>query len=269
MTTSSIDEAALEPAGARQRPRFGLRRSMAGLAIAGLLVSACGSGDDTVSSDGVSSESAESDGVSNESAESEETQTVDTAAEPDEATASDAGSGAVEAEPAGLQENGPVVVTGAALDPFDATIADSSVGQAAPVIEGESFDGTPITLGGPTENATLVVFLAHWCPHCREEVPVLVELEASGRLPADLDVVGVSTAVAADRDNYPPSQWLEDGDWPWPALADDEVLGAINAMGGTSFPFAVVLDTDGNVLARKGGQSSADDTIEFLEAALA
>lgn len=168
-----------------------------------------------------------------------------------------------------LQQNGPIVVTGAALDPFDATIADLAVGTPAPVVEGESFDGTPITIGGATGNPTFVVFLAHWCPHCNDEVPELIELEAAGRIPEGLDVIGVSTAVAADRDNYPPSDWIDDNDWPWPTMADDDVLAAINAMGGTSFPFAVVLDADGNVLARKAGQSTGDDTVAFLEAALA
>lgn len=238
---------------------------MAGLAVAAVLVAACGSGDDTVSSDTVSSDAGSSDAESTEVAE--ESQAVE---EPADATAGDVVEAeVVEVELAVIQQNGPIVVTGAALDPFDSTIEDLAVGTAAPVVDGESFDGTPITIGGPADNATFVVFLAHWCPHCNDEVPVLIELEEAGRIPEGLDVIGVSTAVAADRDNYPPSDWLDDRDWPWATIADDEELSAINAMGGTSFPFAVVLDVDGNVLARKAGQSSADDTVAFLEAALA
>lgn len=218
---------------------------MAGLAVAAVLVSACGSADDTVSSDA---------DVEEQNVEEQNVETVESAEAGDEA---------------GLQQNGPVVVTGAALATFDSTIDDLTIGTAAPVIAGESFDGTPITVGGPTENPTFVVFLAHWCPHCNDEVPELIGLEEAGRMPEGLDVIGVSTAVEPDRENYPPSEWIDDRGWPWPTMADDEALSAMAAVGGSSFPFAVVLDTDGNVLARRAGQASADDTVEFLEAALA
>ena len=173
------------------------------------------------------------------------------------------------ADAGGLQQNGPIDVEGAALDPYDSTIEDLSVGAMAPVVRGESFDGSEIVIGGPTENPTMIVFLAHWCPHCNDEVPVLLGLESEGRLPEGLDVIGVSTAVAADRDNYPPSEWIVDNGWSWPTIADDEILSAINAFGGTGFPFTVVLDTDGTVLARRSGGATADDAVAFLDAALA
>ncbi len=83
----------------------------------------------------------------------------------------------------GLQQNGPITVEGDVLDPFDSSIEDLAVGQVAPVISGESFDMTPITIGGPTDNTTLVVFLAHWCPHCNDEIPELIALDR-GRRPA-------------------------------------------------------------------------------------
>ena len=136
------------------------------------------------------------------------------------------------------------------------------------MISGESFDGTPITVGGPTENATLVVFLAHWCPHCNDEIPELIGLFEAGELPEGLDVIGVSTAVDSTQENYPPSDWVVDKGWPWPTMADDEELTAIKAYGGTSFPFAVVLDEEGVVLARRAGQASAADTTAFLAGAL-
>jgi cytochrome c biogenesis protein CcmG/thiol:disulfide interchange protein DsbE len=188
----------------------------------------------------------------------------------DESPATDAAEdSAAAAEPQGLQQNGPITVTGDLLDPFDSSIDDLSIGVVAPLVAGESFDGSAITLGGPTEKPTFIVFLAHWCSHCNDEVPVLIGLENYGRMPANLDVIGVSTSVAADRDNFPPSDWIADKGWPWPTIADSEELGAINAMGGTSFPFVVVLDTDGTVLARRSGGRTADVTLEFLEAALA
>ena len=225
------------------------RRALLGLAAAALVVSACGSDPDAGATDAISDES------------------VSSAAPPEDA--------AVSSEPVsngetaqGLQQNGPITVEGDPLAPFGPP-EDVSVGTAAPVVTGESFDGTPITIGGPTENPTLVVFLAHWCPHCNDEIPELIALDDAGDLPEGLDVVGVSTAVDPTGDNFPPSEWAVDKDWPWQMMADDEELSAIVAYGGTSFPFAVVLDAEGNVLARRAGSGSAAETLAFLEAALA
>ncbi len=219
-----------------------LRRASAVVATAALTFSACSSGDDTVSSD------PEVD--SEQSADAQDPEVVD-------------------ADPAGLQEYGPIDVEGATLDPYDSTIDDLSVGMQSTVVRGESFDGTELVIGEPTGNPTMIVFLAHWCGHCNAEVPELIALDEAGRLPVGLDVVGVSTAVAADRENYPPSQWVVDKGWEWPTMADDEIQSAISAFGGTAFPFTVVLDGDGTVLARRSGQATGDETVAFLDAALA
>jgi len=213
--------------------------------VASLAIGACGS------SDASTDAPAESSG----GAETSATAVADTSA--------------VSAEAQGLQQNRPVDVEGGSLVPYDGSADDPSVGTPAPVISGASFDGTPITFGGPTENPTLVVFLAHWCPHCNEEVPELISLNESGDLPAGLDVIGVSTGVEESGENFPPSEWIDEEGWPWPTMADDEELAAIRAMGGTSFPFLTVLDTDGTVLARRAGTAPAADTVAFLDAALA
>ena len=219
-----------------RRPGRRFRSAATAVAVAALTVSACGSADDSVSS---------------QTADVEASPEVDDAPDaPVESTGSENGAdgldgadGVVDAEPAGLQQNGPVDVDGTPLAPFDGSGQDPAVGTSAPVVGGERFDGSEIVIGAPTENPTLVVFLAHWCGHCNAEVPELVALDESGRIPEGLDVVGVSTAVAADRDNFPPSQWVVDKGWPWPTMADDEAQTAMIAYGGTSFPFAVVLDS--------------------------
>lgn len=231
-------------AGSRRSSRPGrlLRRTSAAVAVAALTLSACGSGDDVVSSD------PEVDAEQNDDAQDAEV---------------------VDAEPAGLQEYGPIDVAGATLDPYDSTIDDLSIGMQAPVVRGESFDGTEMVIGEPTDNPTMVVFLAHWCGHCNAEVPELIALDEADRMPEGLDVIGVSTAVAADRENFPPSQWVVDKGWQWPTMADDEIQSAISAYGGTAFPYTVVLDSDGTVLARRSGQATGDETVAFLDAALA
>ena len=50
----------------------------------------------------------------------------------------------------------------------------------------------------------MVVLLAHWCPHCNAEIPVLNEWRDSGEIPDGLNIVGVSTGASADAPNFPP-----------------------------------------------------------------
>jgi len=97
----------------------------------------------------------------------------------DEVLATDDAGGAASGA-ATVAETRPVEVIGEPLPVYESSDADPAVGLTAPVLEGASFDGTPITIGGPTDGPTLVVFLAHWCPHCNREVPELIALNDRG-----------------------------------------------------------------------------------------
>lgn len=185
----------------------------------------------------------------------------------DEVLATDDAGGAASGA-ATVAETRPVEVIGEPLPVYESSDADPAVGLTAPVLEGASFDGTPITIGGPTDGPTLVVFLAHWCPHCNREVPELIALNDRGGIPADLNVIGVSTAVNPDYPNYPPSQWVVDKGWPWPVMADSDTATALVAYGGDGFPFEVLIDEQGQVLARKSGESTADQIQAWIEASL-
>ena len=157
-------------------------------------------------------------------------------------------------------ETHPVEVVGDVLPAFDTPENDTAIGLVAPTLNGSTFDSTPISIApGSTGRATMVVFLTHWCPHCNAEIPVLLEWKDSGGVPSDLDVVAVSTAVADDRENYPPSQWIDDKGWPWPVMADSEFNTAVGAYGVRGFPAFVLLDAEGKVLYRADGQKSLDE----------
>ena len=171
---------------------------------------------------------------------------------------------------------GPVDVCGAALPPLTAEdpADDEALGMTAPTLVGLDFAGNPVRVDAAQDGATMVVFVAHWCPHCNAEIPVLNELRDAGRFPDDLNIVAVSTAPRADATHFPPGQWIEDVDWQWPAMADGVDLStgsflAADAYGVNSFPFVTVVDGDGKVAARWSGESEGDETIERLEAALA
>ncbi len=173
--------------------------------------------------------------------------------------------------PAGLavlETSASLTTTGAALAPFDDTSIDATVGTAAPIITGQQFDGTDITIGGPTDGPTMLVFLAHWCPHCNDEIPELVTLRDSGEFPDDLNIIGISTAVDDSSDNYPPSEWMVEKDFTWPVLADTMDVEAFGTYGGSGFPFTVMLDAEGNVLARKSGNEPADKINAWIDTVL-
>lgn len=163
--------------------------------------------------------------------------------------------------------NATVVVDGEVLEPLRDEGADPAIGVAAPALSGTDYDGRAVTVTPGEDGPTLLVFLAHWCPHCNAEIPVLNEWRDSGGVPGDLRIVGVSTAVVDDRPNYPPGEWLEEMDWQWDVIADgpassaDGLPPAGRAYGVTAFPFFVLLDDDGNVAARGSGEKP----IEYLE----
>ncbi len=166
-------------------------------------------------------------------------------------------------------ETFPVEVTGEFLPQLENPSADTAVGLATPIVEGQTFDGSALTVGGPTDGPTMYVFLAHWCPHCNDEIPELIELRDSGEIPPNVNIVGVSTAVTPDRPNHPPSEWLADRGWPWPVLADSPESTTFIAFGGSAFPFTVMADADGNVLARAAGSRPASDIEDWIDYTLA
>ena len=165
-------------------------------------------------------------------------------------------------------ENQPVDVVGEALEALSDSGDDSTIGLTAPTLNGFAFDGTSLSVTPGDGNPYMVVFLAHWCPHCNDEVPRLIEWKESGAVPADLQVIAVSTAVASDRPNYPPSQWVVNKAWPWPVMADSEAMDAAQAYGVSGFPFFTIVGADGKVKARASGELGTDRINQIVTAAL-
>ena len=87
---------------------------------------------------------------------------------------------------------GEVEVTGDAL-PTYAQGDDPAIGMTAPVLVGADYDGNPTRVDPVNDGPTMVIFLAHWCPHCNAEVPKLLQLREDGRIPEGVNVVAGST----------------------------------------------------------------------------
>ena len=68
------------------------------------------------------------------------------------------------------------------------------------------------------------------------------------------EILSVATAIDPRRTNFPPSEWLEDEQWPAPVLRDDEASTVLRSYGAGGFPYWVFLDGDGRVVARQSGR---------------
>jgi thiol-disulfide isomerase/thioredoxin len=159
----------------------------------------------------------------------------------------------------------PVEVTGEALPRFESTENDPAIGVAFPTLAGTGLDGEPLTIAGG-EQPTLVMFVAHWCPHCQREVPVVQDWVDAGGLPDDVALVTVSTSIDPSRPNYPSSAWLADEGWIAPTLIDPDDTAAVSS-GLSAYPYFVALDADGNVVARRSGELTTAQLDQMVELA--
>ncbi|MEZ5377974.1 MAG: thioredoxin fold domain-containing protein [Acidimicrobiales bacterium] len=131
---------------------------------------------------------------------------------------------------------------------------DSAIGMTAPRLVGTDFADNEIVIEADGRPKA-VYFVAHWCPHCQVEVPVVQELIDAGSLPEGMDVYGVSTSVSAGRGNYPPNRWLDSTEgWGVTTMRDTESSEALQSYGAGGFPYVVYLDGDNKVLARSSGE---------------
>ena len=149
----------------------------------------------------------------------------------------------------------------------------SVVGDSLPQYAGENDDNIALGLTAPTfsapdqnseifqleknGNSKALLFLAHWCPHCQREVPVVQRFIDSNGVPPGIDVIAVATSIDRGRDNYPPQEWLQREGWSETQIYDlDREIG--EAYGLNAFPYWVFLDKDLNVLARRTGNLPED-----------
>jgi thiol-disulfide isomerase/thioredoxin len=156
---------------------------------------------------------------------------------------------------AGLEQTQPATITGNALAPLPDGGTDPAVGTKAPEVRGLGFDGTPVDLVNDGK-AKVVFFIAHWCPHCQREVPVITKWLAGKDTAPDVSLYAVATATSKDRTNYPPSSWLSREGWPVTTMADTNDDEVAKAFGLTAYPFFVAIDSSGSVVARVTGELS-------------
>jgi thiol-disulfide isomerase/thioredoxin len=145
------------------------------------------------------------------------------------------------------------------LPPMGSSNVDTSAtGLAAPTVVGSDYDGNTVTIENDGRPKA-IVFLAHWCPHCQNEVPSVQQwLDDTGGVEG-VDLYSVTTAIDPIRNNYPPSRWLVDEGWTVPVIRDDASSSVLTAHGNGGFPFWVFTNSDGTVALRVAGSIPISD----------
>lgn len=177
------------------------------------------------------------------------------------------GSSQALAAPAGAA-TAPVSVEGAELAEMPDVLVtaddDPAAGAVGPTLRGTDFDGNPVTIGADGR-AKVIYFVAHWCPHCQAEVPLIQQLIDQGRKPDNVDIYAVSTAVKPEGGNYPPATWLDRVGFSPVTMRDDETNTAVLAYGAGGFPYAVYLDSENRVIARSAGELGIDGIAQMWD----
>ena len=145
-----------------------------------------------------------------------------------------------------------VEIQGDALPPLGDR-GDSAIGTKAPIIRGISLEGDEIYIGGEGYYS-LIIVLAHWCPHCRNEVRELTKFLKDVEVPSNLKLISLATSIRNDRPNYPPHEWFEQEKWPLPVIVDTSQSEIAIHYGVTSYPFFILIDDKGNIQSRRPGR---------------
>jgi cytochrome c biogenesis protein CcmG, thiol:disulfide interchange protein DsbE len=175
------------------------------------------------------------------------------------------GSGKEEADAVAANQTGEITVTGTALPAYTGPEADPAIGATIPELRGTGFEGEEVVIG--PDGAKVIMVVAHWCPVCQREVPRVMSHLEERPMPDDVELVLLSTAVDKPRGNYPPSKWLADEGWEGPTLTDTAEGTGAAALGLNAFPFFVVTDAEGKVIARTSGEISNQTFDQLVDAA--
>jgi len=166
------------------------------------------------------------------------------------------------------EQTAAVEITGDGLGPMPEGVRvataenDPVAGTPAPELVGTDFAGNELVIGNDGR-AKVIYFVAHWCPHCQDEIPVVQELIDDGVQPEAVDIYAVSTAVDEGQGNFPPQAWLIDENFTPPVVRDSAGNELFRAFGGSSFPYAVYLDAGNNIVARTAGGMEKSVTTEL------
>ncbi|SLN55013.1 DsbE family thiol:disulfide interchange protein [Roseisalinus antarcticus] len=131
-------------------------------------------------------------------------------------------------------------------------LPSTRIGRPAPPITTEALAGYPALdpAALASGEVTLVNFWASWCPPCRAEHPMLLDLEARG-----IRIVGVNFRDQEDN----ALAYLAESDSPFFAVPFDPRGRSAIDWGVTAPPETFIVDGDGTVLYRFAGPLIGSD----------
>ncbi|HEX2668093.1 MAG TPA: TlpA disulfide reductase family protein [Gammaproteobacteria bacterium] len=114
----------------------------------------------------------------------------------------------------------------------------------------------------------LVNYWATWCAPCREEIPLLVHLQAEYSAQG-LQVVGIATDEVAEKDVKAYLDKIAVVNYPM-LMGDESVNRMVAGFGGNliGLPFSVLLDRQGHVLKLYPGQLDPQEAEQLVRMAL-
>src|SRR5262245_43403048 len=154
-------------------------------------------------------------------------------------------------------------ISGAQLPDFQNPTDDPAVGLTAPEIAGTDFAGESVRIAHDGR-AKAIMFIAHWCPHCQREVPLVEAWVKAGGVPSGVDLLSVATSSDPNAPNDPPDAWLAREGWTVPVIADP-TNSVARAYGLTGFPYWVFIGPDGKVRGRAVGELPVDQLAAALQ----
>lgn len=130
-----------------------------------------------------------------------------------------------------------------------------NIGDKAPDFQLENAaSGSPIKLSNYLDKPTVLVFWTSWCPHCRNELPVLESLY--GEMGGKVNFVGISL----DDDPGSAAKEISGAGITFPnAFADDQKNRLVSDYSVMGVPAIFILDKSGTIKYKRAGEISKSE----------
>ncbi|MEO6866837.1 MAG: TlpA disulfide reductase family protein [Gaiellales bacterium] len=135
---------------------------------------------------------------------------------------------------------------------------DAAEGKPVPAITGRGMKNQTTELVEKGE-PTVIMVMAHWCPHCNVELPKVLDWSKKEGKTKGVRLVALSTAAQKGQADFPPGEWLAKEGWKFDVIFDDEADSASETLGVKGYPFVIFVDKDGKVSKRASGEMPIDD----------
>ena len=144
-----------------------------------------------------------------------------------------------------------------AMPPQAAVRTGTRAGFRPPDFSARDLSGQQQTLARYRGRLLVLHFWASWCPHCRGEIPELLDLHNRGA--RDVKVLTVSV----DEDPAALQRFIASAGLPYPVIADAQVSPPISSRYRVQgIPVTVVIGRDGLIAARLDGAGDIHGAVQ-------